>query len=234
MLSVTRPLRILALNIRHGGGSRASKIIDYLDSQECDVLVLSEFRCNSSGIKIAKHLNAQGFTVQVPEQVDKNKNTVAVASRVPFELGDFSFPNEWSCNSINLASLTIIGVYFPMKTEKAPLFDWFLNNAGLWRKTVIIGDFNTGLDALDLTGGSKFFCEAQFDQLSNTVLVDGYRSLHGNRQEFSWCSNAGNSFRIDHALLTRDLSDRISSVIYDHSTRSVVSDHSAIILELGI
>jgi len=40
-------MKIVTLNIRHGGGTRVPVILEYLDSQNGDVIVLTEFRENA-------------------------------------------------------------------------------------------------------------------------------------------------------------------------------------------
>ena len=42
-------MKLLALNIRQGGGTRIDSICSYLIAQDCDALVISEFRRNNPG-----------------------------------------------------------------------------------------------------------------------------------------------------------------------------------------
>jgi hypothetical protein len=45
-------MRIVTINLRHGGGQRIDQIIELLISFHSDVLVLTEFRNNKNGDKI--------------------------------------------------------------------------------------------------------------------------------------------------------------------------------------
>ena len=225
-------MKILSLNIRHGGGSRVDAIIEYLASEAFDVLVLSEFRNNKSGDKIKQFLLSNGFKFVLPETNEAKKNTVLVAAKSFTKINLPSLPVPWSCIGIKSALINIIGVYFPFKNKKKPLFDWFIETAQSMENTIIIGDFNTGSNELDLEGSSKFYCAKEFLVLSQEKLVDAFRLLHPADREYSWFSSVGNGFRIDHALVTQDLSNQLLSVRYNHDTRISLSDHSAIEISL--
>jgi exodeoxyribonuclease-3 len=97
-----------------------------------------------------------------------------------------------------------------------------------------IGDFNTGSNTLD-TEDAKFHCADQFVNLANTTLTDLWRTHNGElAKEYSWYSNAGNGFRIDHALAGVKATSRCVACYYDHSTRDTLTDHSALIVELSL
>lgn len=95
----------------------------------------------------------------------------------------------------------------------------------------MVGDFNTGLNDLDVQGRSKFWCEAEFRTLSTQLMVDAYREKNGDAKEYSWYSRAGNGFRVDHALITHDLKPSLASAEYLHESRNRASDHSALMIE---
>ena len=42
-------MKLLALNIRQGGGTRIDSICSYLIAQDCDALVIRKFRRNTLG-----------------------------------------------------------------------------------------------------------------------------------------------------------------------------------------
>ena len=225
-------MKILSLNIRHGGGTRVDAILEYLESHHFDVLVLSEFRHNRAGDKLKRFLSQKGFEFVSPETNEPKKNTVLVAAKSITQVDLPALPVPWSTIGARCGLLQVIGVYFPLKEAKKPLFDWFVANLRNMRNTVLIGDFNTGSNELDLQGKSKFYCSEEFIDLSQDKLVDAYRFLHPTNREYSWYSSVGNGFRIDHVLVTSDLLDCISEVRYEHTTRNVISDHSALCFEM--
>ena len=227
-------MKILSLNIQHGGGSRLPKILDYIDSVNLDICILSEFRHNKNGAEITKFFSEKGFEYQSPAGLDPKKNTILVASKNPIKPNLFDMPNGWSCSSVQQESIQVVGVYFPLKAEKKEVFDWFLSSSRSWNRTIVVGDFNTGISKYDLEGRSKFHCEEEFRKLSQEVLRDCYRILHPDGKDYSWHSSIGNGFRIDHALCSPDLSGQIASVVYDHNTRHGISDHSALLMELEL
>ena len=103
----------------------------------------------------------------------------------------------------------------------------------LKEQSLLLGDFNTGRHFLD-ERAKTFYCAEYFDRLENLGWVDAWRSRNEGTKEFSWFSNAGNGFRIDHAFVSSDLNKRIQSVTYDHSVREAgLSDHSALVVDVA-
>jgi hypothetical protein len=50
-------IRIVSLNIRHGGGKRISDLTDWLVTKAPSAVVLSEWRHNAPGQRIRQRLN---------------------------------------------------------------------------------------------------------------------------------------------------------------------------------
>jgi len=59
--TVGRQMKLVTLNIQHGGGRRIPGILDYLRSQEADAIVLTEFRENSNAEALRSGLAENGF-----------------------------------------------------------------------------------------------------------------------------------------------------------------------------
>jgi hypothetical protein len=51
-------MRLLAWNIRQGGGSRLARIADALAHHKADILVLSEYRGGEAGVRLRAALDA--------------------------------------------------------------------------------------------------------------------------------------------------------------------------------
>lgn len=226
-------MKITSLNIRQGGGTRIDGLFDYLDRQSSDVFLFQEFRDNRAGQRLIKHLADKGFECHCPVGINSTQNTVLIAAKAlePVQLD--SPPNQWSIAAARIGCITLFNVYFPQKQEKRAVYDWFLKSVGGFKNTVLIGDFNTGRNDIDLQGDSKFFCESDFRKLSGDALVDVYRHLKGDMREYSWYSSTGNGFRIDHVLCTHDLLSRMHDVNYQHVTRDALTDHSAVEVEIS-
>lgn len=218
-------MKLLSLNIRHGGGKRFEKIKSYLSSQDFDVLLLQEFRDNKTGQFIKEYLHSIGYQF-VYNKTEKSQNTVLTAAKV---ITKFNTPyqiNDWSCLITEINSTKIINVYFPQRSDKKIVFDFLKSFVIGHKNTVIAGDFNTGNNVLD-TEGTKFHCSDDFNELSNKILNDAYRLLYQTKRDYSWYSNKGNGFRVDHILVSDDLKDKVISIKYDQSTRKDTTDHAA-------
>ena len=216
-------MKLLALNIRQGGGTRIAAICSYLIAQDCDALVISEFRRNARGDQLIATLRQAGFSHVHHNNTDSKQNTL-------LKIDDC--PNEWSIIGINWAGLQLIGTYFPQRKVKAAVFSKLEDIAS--SNILAIGDFNTGNNTLD-TEAAKFHCADEFLSLANRTLTDLWRAHNGEvTQEYSWYSNAGNGFRIDHALAGKHVTDQCVDCYYDHSTRETLTDHSALIVELSL
>jgi resolvase-like protein len=139
---------------------------------------------------------------------------------------------------LNLDSVTVIGCYFPQRRAKTPFFERCIEVA---TKTphlplLIIGDFNTGRNDLDIEGnGIRFDCADLFiDLCDHAGLVDLWRFRHGERREWTWRS-AKNGFRIDHAFGNPAFVNCFPKYRceIDHEPRLLgLTDHSAITVDL--
>ena len=226
-------MKILALNIRQGGGARITDICSYLVGRECDALVISEFRRNTSGDQLIAALRQAGFSYFHQNNTDSKQNTVMLATKQASTLSKIDgCPNDWSIIRINWAGIQLIGTYFPQRKDKLGVFSKLKDLAS--SNLLAIGDFNTGSNTLD-TEGAKFHCADDFISLANRTLTDLWRVHNGElAQEYSWYSNAGNGFRIDHALAGKNVTGQCVNCYYDHSTRETLTDHSALIVELSL
>ncbi|BGE84318.1 hypothetical protein [Methylosinus trichosporium] len=131
----------------------------------------------------------------------------------------------------------MLASYFPQGSAKAAFFA-ACHDAAKERADfpfAIIGDFNTGNQLHDRdNNGERYACAEKFDALSSKLnLSDLWRRTNGvSAREWSWKSNAGNGFRIDHAFANQKFIDRYHpSCHYDHEPRELGStDHSALIV----
>ena len=133
----------------------------------------------------------------------------------------------------------MLACYFPQLKEKGIFFERCSQLSATHRGQpfILVGDLNTGNQAIDRTErGTKYSCPEGFDRLCQLDgLIDLWRQTNGSTQEWTWLSNGGNGFRIDHALASTEFLNRWKPVCsYDHSTRNTgLSDHSALIIEVG-
>jgi exonuclease III len=231
--------RIVSLNIRHGGGSRTTQLIDWIKGRQPFATVLTEWRDNYSGQQIRKSLIADGFDAIATAQGERT-NGVLLAAR-GFIASEIVTPPNSPAGALVLmrfGGVAILGCYFPQRKAKSAFFARCKEIAS---KTphlplLVIGDFNTGRNDLDIEGnGARFDCADQFLGLSDQAgLIDLWRSREGDRREWTWRS-AKNGFRIDHAFGNQALVDRFPTYRceIDHEPRLLgFTDHSAIVVDL--
>jgi len=232
-------LRIVTLNIRHGGGSHIDAIAAALVRHDADVLVLSEYHANDSGCLLRDRLRDAGYLHWADGCPPVGTNSVAVTSRTPFAgtalpLGESA--NRHRVVEVAVDGFTLGAVYFPQKAAKVTFWrEEFLPLAAvqLTQPYVFIGDWNTGRHYAD-EAGATFFAAAEFVALSNTGWTDAWRSLHPQERDYTWFSTAGNGFRLDHAFLSPSLAPRLADARLSHTERlERVTDHSALIVELA-
>lgn len=227
-------MRLATLNIRHGGGSRTSSILHFLAGLVSDVLVLTEFRSGSIGEYLQRGLHAQGYAFQSHSAVAPRQNSVLLASRREMTVLQAAAgppARERYLTLARVGELTVVGAYFPQGEAKRPVFDRVRQLvARIEPLGLLLGDLNTGLPYLD-ESGRTFKCIDSFEALLAAGLVDAWRSRNAAAREFSWFSHRGNGFRIDHALCTTELDQRIRRVDYVQSCRlSAITDHAALLV----
>jgi exodeoxyribonuclease-3 len=236
-------MKIVALNIRHGGGARMERIAAWLDDHTADVLVLGEFRDNAVGSALRARLGARGWHM-ASAGVAPGVNGVLVASRRPMEAAGLT-PDEATTGAMLLATLDdgtqVLGAYFPNMRAKPPFFARCLQVARTRGETpfLLVGDLNTGCNVRDVQpGATRFLCAEAFAALeSECGLADLWRRSHGDdAREWTWLSHAGNGYRLDHAFANAAFEARHgpATMRYAHDTRETsLSDHSGLVVQAG-
>jgi exonuclease III len=231
------PLRLLAWNIRQGGGSRLAAIVSAISRHEADVLVLSEYRGGDSAARLREALAGCGYPWQTKLAPDPGRNGVLLAARRRFrQLGALNpgLPEPYRIIGVELAGLRLFGVYMPNLLAKVPY--WQALIAGLSTDpegaSLAIGDFNTCRAYVDEPGAID--ATAHFiDKIEAAGFCDLWRRRNPEGREFSWYSTRGNGFRIDHAFLSVAAAARTGEIRYSHAERLAgLSDHSPLLLDL--
>jgi exodeoxyribonuclease III len=231
------PRRIVVLNVRGGGGVRAARLCGFLEAHDPDTVVLTEWRNGVSGAVFADW--AAGRDMRHAGLADGGTaNGVFVASKCAFRTASVTPAGEGAgvLMLVHFAGVSLLACYFPQGNEKSVFFDRCAQVARLHgaRPFMLVGDLNTGNQAVDRSErAGKYFCAEGFDGLcAPGGLVDLWRLSNGEAREWTWLSNLGNGFRIDHALgNARYVRAYAPSCRYDHSARSNgLTDHSAVVV----
>lgn len=234
--------KILALNIRSGGGSRANEICRFLDQSQADVVVLTEWRANATGDVFVQWANACGMSHAVLND-GKTHNGVFVASKHSFTWETRTPRGETAgvLLLVRFASWAMMASYFPQSQAKADFFNTLMRAAAELSGVpfLIVGDLNTGNQLSDKSPeGGNYHCADQFDQLSTAAgLIDLWRHTNGSEaREWTWLSRSKNGFRIDHAFANNRFAETTQpSCRYDHLPRlNEISDHSALVVTVQL
>lgn len=232
--------RILSLNVRHGGGNRAPKLVEWITGKSPFVAVLTEWRDNAQGQFIKNGLARDGLSSISPPR-GSTINTALLASKDLKRGAVLTPPNApvGDLALIEVGGINVLGCYFPQRMAKRPFFAECMQAAIIAPRVplLIIGDLNTGRNDLDIEGtGRPFHCADQFIALSEQAgLIDLWRFRHGERREWTWRSTK-NGFRIDHAFGNRAFIERFPAYQceIDHEPRLLgLTDHSAVLIDLS-
>jgi exodeoxyribonuclease-3 len=231
-------MRLIALNIRQGGGARHALLAEFLSSQHPDVVVLTEFTAGNGSRLLLSALRRDGLTTQTATSPPDGRYAVAIASSRHYTSRPLP-PLSGADHRLILADfgcLRLIAAYFPQGEAKRPVFQHLRTHglAALGENGLVIGDLNTGQHWQDEVG-QTFACADAFVDLLKAGLVDSWRLRNASAREFTWYAPRmnGNGFRLDHALCTPALDARISCIRYAHECRvNKLTDHSALIVEV--
>ena len=232
-------MRLLAWNIRQGGGSRLARIAGVLEHHEADILVLSEYRGGQSAVRLLAALDALGYRYATSLMPPPGRTGVLIAARHAFRehgIVGIGLAEPYRMVSVAFASFRLVGVYMPNLLAKVPYWEALIATLLGDRDgaALAIGDFNTCRPYLDEAGAIDRTAH-YMDRIAEIGFCDLWRRRNPTAREYSWFSTRGNGFRIDHAFLSAALAARAGTIRYSHEERLAgLSDHSPLILELGI
>ena len=230
-------MRLLAWNIRQGGGSRLPAICKALTRHDADVLVLSEYRGGDAALRLTEALLRLGYPHMTALRPPPGKTGVLIAARRRLRAHaalDEALPEPYRLVHVEIGKLSLCGVYMPNLLAKVPYWEAVVASlaARSDRHALAIGDFNTCRAYVDEPGAIDR-CAHFMDKVAELGFCDLWRQRFPEGREFSWYSHRGNGFRIDHAFLSPALARRAGAVRYSHDERLAgLSDHSPLILDL--
>ena len=244
-------MRLIAWNIRAGGGSRVAHIAQALSAWQGDVLVLSEFRSTAASQALADSLFKLGylFQVQTCDQVAHGRNALLIAARTPLRKVHLrrypTEPGRWCAVRLD-NGVFVGGVHVPNQhTGRKPQFhDSLLDLMQRWRGPAIIaGDTNSGRQGEDEeTPVFNRRTTQWFDHIHAAGWHDCFRLVHGEKREFTWYSPGyDNGFRLDQAFVSASLKADVQHCAHlwaEHpdqpNRRDGVSDHAALVLDVAV
>jgi len=221
-------LKILSWNIQHGGGTRIKEILKFLQKSAAQIIVLSEFRNNRNGIFLRHKLLELGYSFQFVSLISSDTNSVLIASKLACNsrlFVDRKQDYDHAIIGVEFLAFRLYGVYLPHK-KKHKLFDILQKELVGEKPSILMGDFNTGINHVDQKGDS-FWYTTELKRLEKIGMQDAFRYLHGDVETYSWFSHQGNGYRYDHIYVYNDLLPLIKECDYLHEAREQKwSDHS--------
>jgi exodeoxyribonuclease-3 len=243
--------------------ARLPATIAWLDQRKPDVVALQETKVVDADFP-SEDFVRRGYGVAMAGQ--KTYNGVALLSRLPLRdvriglIGDG--PNDdRRYISATVGNMRCVSVYVPNgKDVGHPAFrgklEW-LDRLKLtlkaetndWKLPIVMGgDFNIAASELDvwsveaMQGQIHFHPDerAKLQQLVNDELVDAFRTINPDVQQFSWWDYRGPSFRlnrglrIDYVFVSASLFSAIKLANIDSETRNGdrPSDHVPVVVDL--
>ena len=191
-------MRLLAWNIRQGGGTRLAAIAEALMRHEADVLVLSEYRGGDAALRPREALHRLGYPHVTTPIPPPGKNGVLVAARRRFRahaaLSD-ALPEPYRLVHVEIGKLSLCGVYMPNLLAKVPY--WEAVVASLATKTdghaLAIGDFNTCRAYVDEPGAIDR-CAHFLDRVAEIGFCDLWRHRYPEGGNFPGTAIAATGF----------------------------------------
>jgi len=242
-------MRLVAWNIRAGGGKRADHIATALKGFAPDLVVLSEFRSGPPSQSIAASLADNGLTAQMDtlNELKPNVNGLLVASRARLKrVGLRDKPDEpgrWLMAREAARGIAIGAMHIPNQHtgRKQGYHALVLALAQRWASgpALLVGDTNSGKSGLDEERPVFIRSTDQwFDALAAANWHDGFRTLHPEAREYTWYSHRQNGFRLDQVFVNAALRSSLRAVRHiwpphpdQPGRRDGLSDHAALIVD---
>jgi exodeoxyribonuclease-3 len=241
---------------------RVPHLLRFLARFEPDLVVLQELKCRTEEFP-ALEIEASGYRTHAVGQPG-GRNGVAVVSRVPFEVVAERLPGDDADDQaryieVEAMGARIAGIYLPngnsggedgfsykirwmerLRAVAADRLDAFTPFA-------LLGDFNVCPTDADLAPGAlpptdalvRPESRAAFRALLHLGLTDALRALHPADAPYTYWDygpafEANRGLRIDHALLSPELAERLASAEVDVAARAEEqpSDHAPVVVTL--
>ena len=255
-------MRLCTFNV-NSGRKRMPHLRRLLQRHAPDIVLLQELKCRTEEFPVME-LADLGYRCHVVGQPG-GRNGVAVVSRIPFEVVDEALPDGAEDTharfvEVRAAGSHIAGIYLPngnsggaegyayklhwmerLRARVAERLDSFTPYA-------VLGDFNVCPTDADFSPGAlpptdalvRPETRAAFRAITHLGMTDAMRALHPDDAPWTYWdygaafeSNRG--LRIDHALLSAELAERLTGATVDVVARSeeTPSDHAPVLFDLA-
>ncbi|WP_376090194.1 exodeoxyribonuclease III [Roseomonas sp. CCTCC AB2023176] len=255
-------MRLVTFNV-NSARKRMPHLKRVLERHQPDLVFLQELKCRTEEFP-AMEVEAMGYRAHAVGQPG-GRNGVAVVSRVPFEVLGETLPGEEADDharylEVRVDGAHLIGVYLPNgnsggEAGYAYKLRWMerlravvAERLETFVPVAVLGDFNVCPTDADFVRGAlpptdalvRPETRAAYRAITNLGMTDALRALHPSDAPWTYWdygpafeSNRG--LRIDHALLSADLAERLTGATVDVVARSEEqpSDHAPVVFDLA-
>jgi exodeoxyribonuclease-3 len=242
---------------------RAPHVRRFLERAQPDLLFLQELKCKTEEFP-ALEFEGSGYRLHAVGQ-QGGRNGVAVLGRIEFEVVAEALPGDPADTQaryieVAAAGMRVAGIYLPNGNSGgeegyAYKLGWMARLRALAAERLdgftpyaVLGDFNVCPTALDLAPGAlpptdalvRPETRAAWRALEHLGLTDALRALRPGERVYTYWDygmafERNDGLRIDHALLSADLAERLAGAEVDVAPRSEdsPSDHTPVIISLS-
>ncbi|MBI0535144.1 exodeoxyribonuclease III [Roseomonas sp. KE2513] len=255
-------MRLCTFNV-NSGRKRMPHLRRLLERHVPDIVFLQELKCRTEEFP-AMELGDLGYRCHVVGQPG-GRNGVAVVSRIPFEVVDEALPDGADDTharfvEVRAAGAHLAGIYLPNGNSGgvegyAYKLRWMerlrarvAERLNSFTPYAVLGDFNVCPTDDDFAPGAlprtdalvRPETRAAFRAITHLGMTDALRALHPADAPWTYWdygpafeSNRG--LRIDHALLSAELAERLAGASVDVVARSEESpsDHAPVLFDFA-
>ncbi len=242
---------------------RTPRVLEFLEVHAPDVVCLQETKVAAGAFPVGPfdelgyrvHDYSCGRWTGVALLVKDGHEVTDVRTGLPgAPLAEEARWIEATVNGIRVASVYVVNgrdindPMFPIKLEFLEAMEARCRELGR-EPSIVAGDFNIAptdgdvwdIEAAGMTTHITDDERSRLTRILDTGMVDAYRHVEPEAQQFTWWDYRGGAFhrgwglRIDLALVSQELANRIRSCGIDREFRKGTkpSDHAPLLVELG-
>jgi len=165
---VVEHMKLICLNVRSGGGSRWTAILNFVEGHRADVVVFTEWRRSDAQGAAESWATSRGMQ-WIGACDGATRNGAFVASASPFRAASATPGPETAGTLLRVEfdGWTMLAGYFPQGDAKARYFQACSDAAKAVGVTpfLLVGDLNTGNQHADKTpNAEKYACAERFER----------------------------------------------------------------------
>lgn len=245
-------MKITTWNVNGIRAAMGKNILDWIKTNQADVVCLQEIKAKEHQIDIEK-INGAGYKcVCNPAERPGYSGTANLYLSEPKEIkkgmGEEKFDNEGRVIHFSYPDFELFNIYFPNGGQenarvpyKLEFYAYLLDLCDQMQKDgkeiIITGDFNTAHNEIDLKNpksnkkNTGFLPEERewIDRYLGHGFIDAYRKLYPEVEEYTWWTyrfgarNRNIGWRLDYFLVTKGIMERTQDVV--NHTEVLGSDH---------